>query len=272
MVSSQNLADMAYEAICAGDWERWRKAEEKAIESNGINLSGRKFQRCSLEGNTFRRIDFRGADFSHANLVGCNFAECDMRGANLHLARLTDTHWRETRIDHKTQLDRLRFDPTHDSISDDSDQVRLPPLDRILNWSRLRAIGRFPIFNVSWASLGLTLLVILGIGWLNDTEVPQRYLGLQRFEVPPRTVLALIGSLLLVFGSTLFHIACPIRVQEFSEAQWVEEHGHPRLLYLASSLPGKMAQATTAILTLSGGGIAIYLLGEYVVRAIRVLL
>jgi len=42
----------------------------------------------------------------------------------------------------------------------------------------------------------------------------------------------LLDTLLLVAGSTLYRFRCPERIQEFSEHQWVEEHGHPRLIYI----------------------------------------
>ena len=77
----------------------------------------------------------------------------------------------------------------------------------------------------------------------------------------------LISCLLLVLGSTLYRICCPSRVQHFSETAWVEEHGKPRLQYYAESLRRRFWQWPTLLFTVSGGLLALLLVGERLVLA-----
>ena len=89
------------------------------------------------------------------------------------------------------------------------------------------------------------------------------------FEIPfpLRSQLIVISSLLLVAGSTLYRVGCPARVQEFSETEWVEAHGHPRLLYISDSLSRSWLVWPTTILTGTGGLLAVGLMVDFLLTA-----
>ena len=147
------------------------------------------------------------------------------------------------------------------------------PRDHWLNWSRLRGIGSFPLFGVSWTTFGFSLLYINTIGFLNRTKFVQAFS--YPLPIPDRVSLLLIPALLIVLGSTMHKIACPSRTQDFSETQWVEEHKNPRLGYIADSLSRgwrRWMQWPTAAFTILGGVLAGYLVFESLFYAISTLL
>ena len=57
----------------------------------------------------------------------------------------------------------------------------------------------------------------------------------------------------------------------FSETEWVEQHGHPRLQYLEQSLRGRWGQVLTAVFTVVGGAIGLALLVDRVVATFQYL-
>ena len=142
-------------------------------------------------------------------------------------------------------------------------------MTRGLNWARLRGIGAFPLFQVSYAALAVSILMITSTGWLNKTRV----ITVLEYpiELPDKTMYLFASSILLAVGSTLYRLKCPARVQEFSEVQWVEQHRYPRLQYLAESL-SRPWQIETAVITGIGGVGALYLVGDRVYVALRYIL
>ena len=77
-----------------------------------------------------------------------------------------------------------------------------------------------------------------------------------------------VTSLCLVVGTTLYRLACPHRVQEFSETEWVEQHGRARLQYFAESFRRKWAQWPTLVFTVVGGALGGWLVVERLWRAL----
>ena len=73
-------------------------------------------------------------DLSKANIV-----ECDFSNATFRHMRLSNTKFKD-----------IIFDRSHSPLQDGSETIRLSGRDRRISWGKLRAIGRFPLFNVSW--------------------------------------------------------------------------------------------------------------------------
>jgi len=119
---------------------------------------------------------------------------------------------------------------------------------------------------VSWSALAFSLIYLYYIDLLNHTQ----FLQFIDYPIPTpvRMVWVLRSSLLLVIGSTLYTTVCPARVQEFSETQWVEQHRHPRLLYIAEKLRRRWVQWPTLITTVVGGLIALWLVCERLIQLI----
>jgi len=123
--------------------------------------------------------------------------------------------------------------------------------------------------------MATSLIIINGVGFLNDHKFVVSALRYP-LPIPDRTTLLFVSSIFLAIGSTIFKVACPSRIQEFSETQWVEQHGHPRLHYLAVSMSWRSwrrpAQWATAFFTLLGGLLALWLMIDSIKLAISYLI
>ena len=216
----------------------------------GATLLSADLRKAILHRADLTQANLRLAILEQANLSNAILCEADLGGARLHAAKLsqanlyktrfvdadlTETKWWKSSIDRGTNFTHSRFGPGHSVMSDYSDTVEVAVPDWAPTWSRVRGIGRFPVFGVSWAALGASLALINFIGFVNENPGAREWLA---FEIPfpLRSQLIVFSSLLLVAGSTLYRVGCPARVQEFSETEWVEAHGHPRLLYISDSL------------------------------------
>lgn len=133
---------------------------------------------------------------------------------------------------------------------------------------RIRFVGEFPLFSGSYVLVIVTLLFVGILDWLNTTQFA---LGLSYpIPVPAQTAWLLLGGTSLAVGSTIFEVACPPRVKEFSYTRWVEELGRPGALHRWESAR-KPATALTCMLFLGFGVLAVgYVAIERFVRAIVV--
>jgi uncharacterized protein YjbI with pentapeptide repeats len=237
----------------------------------GANLAGADLREASLQGANLREAYLAGASLVDVNLLGtdltgANLAGADLSGADLVSVSLTEAFFSGARIRH-TSLRNIQFNTGHPSLNDGSDTVVFHWRDKYLNWAWLRAIGRFPLFGVSWAALAASLVTINTIGFLNHHQWLQwiKY----PIPIPERMMLILFDCLLLVAGTTLYKLACPARIQEFTETRWVEELKHARLHYIAEKLRRPWLQWPTLLLNTVGAGLALFLIGERIWWAFR---
>ena len=201
-----------------------------------------------LEGAALEVTNLEEADLGGANLEGASLTGAYLEGTNLSGARVRNTVWTQTCISNTTKLSPLYFSPDHFSLNDGSESIVLENRDRKLNWGTIRRLGSLPLFGVSYAALSVALLTITGIGFLNETRV----VDWLEYPVPlPNRVLwLLLSSAALAFGSTLYRWNCPDRVQTFSETEWVEAHGRPRLLFIGEKIKRPWQWSTSVLLWL----------------------
>jgi hypothetical protein len=126
-----------------------------------------------------------------------------------------------------------------------------------------------PFFGVSWFAFFAALATVNGLGWFNSWLIAHReaFNVEAGFPIPDRMFWILLDALLLVSGSTMYRIACPERIQEFSEIQWVEEREKARIQYWAESWSKLGWSVTTLILLALGAVIAFVLVVERVGHA-----
>jgi hypothetical protein len=229
---------------------------------NGADLTNARLFNAQLEAADLTGATLRGAILQGAQMERANLAHADLRDADLSRAWLESTEWSDTKLGN-TSLDRITFGGKHRSMHDGTHLLRLMGRDRWMNWGKLRGIGALPLFGASYIAFGAALLLVQTIAFLNQ------YTGLS-LGIPERTRLLLISSVLLMIGTTIHKLFCPERVQTFSLTEWVEEHRHPRLLYLAESLK-RRGQIPAAALTLAGGVLAGGLLLDRLYAAAKVL-
>lgn len=281
----------------------------KNAKMSQCNATGAKFAMAHLEGATAVQADFRRAGFIYrTSLQGANLAQarleeailvnatlksaslqeakcsdadfresdlgnacldgCDLRGADLSGTHLTGATFSRAVIE-GANLGRVRFGPDHPALDDGSDALVVGRSDRLLNWSRIRVVGRLPMFGISWVSLGVSVAMVNAIGALNATQFVQTLH--YPIPIPLRMGLVLITSALLGIASTIYKVGCPMRIQEFTEGRWVDELGHARILYLREAWSARGVQCAATAFYLLGGGLAVWLLGERIWRAAVIL-
>jgi len=236
------------------DHGHWQGARCDGIFLDGAVAQNCDFQRCNLEHSHLEGADLKGANLSMANLLGANFLKCDLRGANLYGANVTNTAWRRAKIDAATRFSATVWGEAHDPPNDGADQLQLGWWPGFLSWATIRFVGRLPLFSGSYLLLTFALSVATGINWLNQTQVVQSLT--YPVSMPPRVIALLLGSTLLAIGSTVFELACPARVKEYSRTQWIEELRRPGMLYVSDSLQRRSA-AVFALVFVFLGGIAV---------------
>ena len=238
-----------------------------------VDLRGANLENAEMEGAYLKGTNLYGANLYKANLRGANLCSSTIRvaylsDANLDGANLTNAAIRSARFIN-TRIKDLVFDSDHKSFYDESDKIILKGFYRRINWSTIRIIGNLPLFGVSYAALGLSLALISSVDFINTNQI---FTNIEYpIPIPHRISLVLISSILLAIGSTMYKTWCPERIQTFSETEWVEQHGHPRLMYFSSSWGSKMGILSTLIFTGFGGILAIYLIIERIIIALAFL-
>jgi len=241
-------------------------------------LAGANMSRSNFRSAKFNAADLERAKLDHSDLAHAEFTKANLRDATLFLADLSGTRFESAvltranvayaKISPKTFVRRAKFGDEHDPHLDGSETVQFVRLrDRLLDWAKIRAIGTFPLFGAAYVSLALSLSVINGIGFLNHTKaIPSLNYPV---PIPDRAVLIMASSLLLASGATLFKVCCPKTVQEYTETGWLQELGKSVLIYRVDRIQRWWAQILTLLLIITGGALAIYLIGEQLVRAVN---
>lgn len=239
------------------------------------DLAGASFVNLIAPDANFEHAKLKDASLRNARLSGSNLgwadlSGCDLRGTNLSDTTLTNARFGGARIDSKTILDGVVFGEDHPALNDGSESIRPPPTQWLVNWARVRFASRIPLFGLSYIVLALSVLLATAIGWLNNTHVITQLA--YPIPVPERLQLTIWASVLLAFGSTWYELACPERVKEFSEQEWVDQLKRPRLLYIYENLKRRFSVWPVAILLGVGGVLATYLFVDRVATALAVIL
>ena len=193
-----------------------------------------------------------GANLEGANLVGAMLAEAHLAGASFQDAHLHGTFlgW-VSGAEHAYDLLTVRLAPINDSPThppeENTDYFELcvrPWPERWLDWERLRAVGRLPLFGISYTALILIPIVFYGLALYNDkidlvrawaeqaVTLPDH--SLHRFAplvldrlhprpIPSLSFLLVVSTILLAAASTLYTAFCQSRIKEFSRDQWCDE-------------------------------------------------
>ena len=176
--------------------------------------------------------------------------------------------WRHTKINSQTRLAATVWRQEHDPPNDGADQINLHLRSRIFNWENLRFAGRLPLFSGSYLLLTIALGVATGIAWVNDSKFWSAVT--YPIPMPPRLIALLVGSALLAVGSTVFELACPPRVKEYSRTQWIEELRRPGVLYISDGLQRPEWTIVASVFILVGGGMVAWVFAERLIEALIV--
>lgn len=258
-----------FEGVRAAESVSFPSARLKDVVAEGVRFRKANLAQAHLEG-----VSLKGSDLAHADLTGVNLLRADLRGTNLYGAELTNTTWGEVRLDKDTNLEATVWRPEHDSPNDRSESLRLSSVQKAFSWNAIRFLADIPLFGGAYLLLVLTLVFVSVVEWLNANPF---VLAFQYpVPLPTSTRLLLLGSVFLAVGSTVFQIACPPRVREFSRARWVEELSRPGVLHVWEGLRRPLAAGSSMVLVAAGavlvGIVFIERLGRavfYVITAIN---
>lgn len=155
--------------------------------------------------------------------------------------------------------------------------------DRWLHWETLRVAGKLPLFTASYSVLIAIPLffytweiyndkVKLVRGWAeqaqSSTGTMENHMALmvlqklQPLPLPELSELLLASTIFLAVGATIYALACPSRVKEFSRDQWTSQLGHSVVHYMADAWRGTIWRGIALFFYISSGLGAAIVLGS----------
>lgn len=224
------------------------------------SLAGSKLQHALLDGSRMISAQLEGSSLTRASL-----RNVDLRQANLRGATIDGADFYESTVDlvafdgvkgaaRAKNLSTVRFEQPANDVKY-FDKAVVSAIDDKLGWERIRGLGRLPLFGASYSAL----LAIPFLFYLLDifnrrvdqlramaqsaverdehgSLLAQAVLNhLHREPIPSLSALLLISTILLGAGATIFALACPTRIKEFSRDQWRDQLGHSLIHYLPLS-------------------------------------
>ena len=249
------------------------------------------FCRTLLIRATLKDADVSYADFSFAKLDGADLGGAVMRGCCLNKAMFPGARFGRTVLDKVERfesaigLEKAHVSRNASALGTDElpwDQVRRR--DRWLGWDKIRTIGNLPLFGASYATLGGVLAFLYCLDFYNrNLDVLQEWADdhsdviaavisrLNPLPVPGNMLLLFLSVLSLALASTVYLLACPSRVKEFSLARWCDEFGSARINYTPLCWKYFVPRLISMVGYVIGGLCLLYVLGEKVLSAIVLL-
>jgi uncharacterized protein YjbI with pentapeptide repeats len=220
-----------------------------------------RFDNCDLQAADMTSADCEGASFVNAKLQeaclrGANLKDSIFDRANLHKAEISDADFYEATLS-DARMERLRGAPAARNLLTTKierparyfESAVISPVDKWLDWETVRIAGKLPLFGASYSALiaiplffylleiynGKIVLVrawaeqTLARGGAADYHIARTVLEqLHPLPVPALSALLLMSTIFLAIGATIYALACPSRVKEFSRDQWTYQLGRCR--------------------------------------------
>jgi hypothetical protein len=263
------------------------------------DLSGAILRRADLSGAEFRNCKFVDSKFDGAILNNTRFLDCELNRASFQETDLSSVEMSACILDGTmfrqaksfSQIRSLQTCRIEDRSNDVYfDQSRCRFLDRYLGWNRIRAVGELRLFLPSYAALILSIAVLSSIAFFNNQLRLGQTFALQLLErrvidrplyeklieatqpVSPswRHFAVLASTFAIALGATLY-LVCPSRVKEFTVDQWRYLADRPVFEYYADAWTFSATRIACVIAYGGGALIAIILLGDTLVRLLRLL-
>jgi hypothetical protein len=154
------------------------------------------------------------------------------------------------------------------------DSAVLKFCDRWFDWQMFRIVGRLPLFAASYSALIAIPLFFyaweiyndkVGLirGWAeqarSSTVTMENHMAqmvlqkLHPLAPPALSELPLVSTIFLAAGATIYALACPSRVKEFSRDQWTYQLGLSVVHYMAADWSGKPWRLIAVALYIPGG-------------------
>lgn len=215
------------------------------IEGNQFTFNHATFDKCifnnfaankaSFQFSNFFNCKWHGAKIKKSHFDNSSFLGSDFSNAKLKFCILTNTMWQDVTLNCNTQFEYCVFVPKnstvkHDVLNDKSDKIKFASPHQFWNWKLISKIGRVPALEFSWSLFGIGLFILSTLIFLNETQFIQDGIKYP-IPIPDQLKLMTLGAFFTSIGTFFFRAGCPDRIQNFTENEWVEGHGHPRVLY-----------------------------------------
>lgn len=270
-------------------------ADFSNVDLSGVNLSslGDKlndadFYKCNLTGAKLKNTQLHEAKFSYANLTDadlegsdCNsasFFEANVNKCNFHDANIGGANFHSCK--NLTNAKGLEFSQMH-SIAriDDLDKIDIPWYDKYLSWEYIRGAGKLPIFGASYISLVFIPIFFYIIALYNNNlekavEFSDVIMSdseeatLLKYEnwknsihpvnLPAKSVVFYFGTLLLAIASTIFALACPDRIKNFSREEWIYGNHQHEIYYSSLAWKKRTLRVICSFSYVIGGGMVLF--------------
>jgi hypothetical protein len=231
----------------------------------GTQMRNFKTEHCTLKQNEFNA-------FTRLQDVRLLYASGLPRNKNLHFVQVADEI---TRINIETDMAHLT---AH----------QIPFLERYVSWDKIRTLGKLPLFGISYSVLITVPLLLFLLAVYNRQIVSLKTLAqtegspaaqemsvvsllvskLHVIPIPEMTQWIIVVTLLLGVASTLYTLACPSRIKEFSLVQWTDELHRSSINYLPLSWGTRPIRVLTGACYAVGGVGALVILANKVINAI----
>jgi uncharacterized protein YjbI with pentapeptide repeats len=272
---------------------------------SGAKLVEANFANARADAAIFDAADLTQASLDHANLtratmMGTNLTRARLGGARLAGATVARADFYEAVLNHASaegivgaygakNLLTTRIEGQPVNYFDTA--IRNWP-ERWLDWERLRIFGRLPLFGASYTGLILIPAYVYALqvynnqieaarAWLvqtadasNGVRAGAARAMLERLHtetVPDSFIWLFLSTLCLAAAATIYAIACPSRVKEFSRDQWCDELDRSLVHYWPEAWKGRWLRLPCAVLYALGGiGVLLTLIPK-IVRTIAFL-
>jgi pentapeptide repeat protein len=265
-----------------------RQAYLREARLDEADLEGADLPEAYLGGAILGRAKLCWADLTGADLEGADLSEADLTGARLTGANLTETSLARANLSLVQGAYHARGLETAQLREGDAqyfENYHRPWPERLVDWERLRVVGRLPLFGVSYTALILIPIVFYGLALYNEQiDVVHAWaeqvallpdhplyrlasLALERLHprpIPSQSFLLLLSTVLLATGSTLYTFGCPSRIKEFSRDQWCDQLGRSLLHYWPLAWKRRAIRLTCVACYGLGGLMALWVLGTKV--------
>lgn len=248
-------------------------ANISGIEADGIVLDGASLNPASLQGAKLTNAQLRNANLGGAALTRADLSGATVSGTNFYEADLTDCI-----LAHLKGVTSARFLIAVRTNARERyfDSCERPWPERYLDWERIRGIGRFQLFGVSYSLLLYLITSFYVLGQYNkkvefareyleqvasDDDAPRwersaakKGLGkLNVFSIAPNSIILLGATMLLVVASGLYTVGCPEEIKEFTRVQWCYQLNRSLIHYWGYAWQRKWLRVACATLYAVGG-------------------
>jgi hypothetical protein len=238
----------------------------KGTDFSGAKLLTCDFYHAEIHHSVFAYANFSNctfcglldcADFSCAELTKCTFNSGTLKKCNVWRTRFNNTALRGIGIEKLRNVHTCKgLEYATERQEEDQelgiDACEVPWHALYLGWEKIRAVGKLPLFGVSYVAVIAIPLFMYAIARCNDfldvmtsaqhnlveahgVSIATHLPSLDHLKTPSQMLYALTSAVALAFATTLYHFRCPDRIKEYTREAWTSELGNQLVQYLPLS-------------------------------------